>query len=399
MNADFLPGNRLELLETGGEYFPALLAAIEAARVEIRLETYIFEDDGTGRRIAAALARAAQRGVAVHVLVDGFGARGFMRALGAVLSAGGVEVLVYAPDISPLTLHRHRLRRMHRKLVTIDARIAFAGGINIIDDMDTPGQKTPRYDYAVRIEGPLLAPIHASMRHLWQLARWASLPRRFKSSSWRAVATAPSGEAVAAFVIRDNLRHRRDIENAYLEAINAAREHIFLANAYFLPGRRFRQALMAAAQRGVKVTVLLQGQVEYLLLHYATQALYGVLLSAGVRIHEYRKSFLHAKVAVIDGTWATVGSSNIDPFSLLLAREANIVAKNAAFAGKLLASLNLAMQDGAREVLSEDWKKKPLLARVANWVAYTLVRLMVGLAGYAQAGRPQRGTADRSELP
>lgn len=399
MSTDFLPGNRLDLLESGGEYFPALLSAIEQARVEIRLETYIFENDGTGQLVAEALIRAAQSGVAVHVMVDGFGARGFMQHLGAKLLAGGVEVLVYGPDVSPFTLRRHRLRRLHRKLVAIDARIAFAGGINIIDDINTPGRIPPRYDYAVRIEGPLLAPVHAAMRHLWQLVRWTSLPRRFKSSLWRSVTTTPCGETVAAFLIRDNLRHRRDIEEAYLEAISTAQQEILLANAYFLPGRRFRQALMAASGRGVNVTILLQGQVEYLLLHYATHALYGALLGAGVHIHEYRKSFLHAKVAVIDGSWATVGSSNIDPFSLLLAREANIVVKNAAFAGKLLASIRRATENGAQEIRSEDWKKYSLPARIASWLAYTLVRLMVGVAGYAQGGHSHQRITGTGKSP
>lgn len=387
MGTDYLPGNHLDLLETGSEYFPALLLAIEQATVEIRLETYIFENDATGQRVADALIQAARRGVAVHVMVDGFGARNFMQHLGAVLLSGGVEVLVYGPDVSPFTLRRHRLRRLHRKLVTVDARIAFAGGINVIDDMHTPGQVPPRYDYAVRIEGPLLASIHASMRHLWQLVRWTTLPRQYKSALWRSITPNPCGDAPAAFLIRDNLRHRRDIEEAYLEAIRAAQDEILIANAYFLPGRRFRSALITAARRGVNVTVLLQGQIEYVLLHYATHALYGALLSAGVRIFEYRKSFLHAKVAVIDGAWATVGSSNIDPFSLLLAREANIVVKNENFAAQLLSSIRHAMSNGAHEVLRDDLRKYSFPSRVASWFAYTLVRLMVGLAGYTQRSR------------
>lgn len=386
MSADFLPGNRVDLLESGVEFFPALLAAIDEASIEVRLESYIFEHDASGRAVAAALQRAAQRGVVVHVLVDGFGARDFMQHLGKTLVAGGVEVLVYGPDISPLTLRRHRLRRLHRKLATVDARVAFVGGINIIDDLNTPGHIPPRYDYAVRIEGPLLAPIHAAMRHLWQLVRWTTLPRRYKGAVWRSVTTSPVGDATAAFVVRDNLRHRRDIEDAYLAAISAAQQEIVLANAYFLPGRRFRHALMAASRRGVKVTVLLQGQVEYMLLHYATHALYGVLLAADVRIHEYHKSFLHAKVAVIDGQWATVGSSNIDPFSLLLAREANVIVKNAEFSSKLRLSVQRAMQAGSREVRREDWQKYSLPTRIASWLAYTLVRFLVGVAGYAQRG-------------
>ena len=382
MTSGFLPGNRLQLLETGSEYFPALIEAIEAATMEIRLEAYIFEDDATGRTVAAALADAVRRGVGVHVLVDGFGSRGFMQKLGARLSADGIEVLIYRPDVSPLTLRRQRLRRLHRKLVSIDGRIAFIGGINVIDDSDFPGRLAPRYDYAVRIEGPLLAPIYASMHHLWQLVSWTRFRHRFGTARRHPAVATVRGNIAAAFLIRDNLRHRRDIEDAYLDAINTARREILLANAYFLPGRRFRHALMDAAQRGVDVSILLQGQSDHLLLHYATQALYRALLSAGVRIYEYRKSFLHAKVAVIDGHWATVGSSNIDPFSLLLAREANVVVNNVDFAGTLRASLNRALLLGAVEVRREDWGKRFLLVRMAHWLAYTVVRLLIGISGY-----------------
>ena len=395
MDAAFFPDNRIDLLETGSEYFPALIEAIEAAQAEVRIETYIFADDAIGRLVSAALARAARRGVAVHVLVDGFGSRGFMAALGRHLVADGVQVLIYGPDVSPLTLRRHRLRRLHRKLAMIDGRVGFVGGINLIDDIDSAALASPRYDYAVRIEGPLLKPIQKSMQHLWRLVRWARLRRRMRRSRYRYAAALPCGKTRAALLCRDNLRHRRDIEDAYLAAIGSAKNEIVLANAYFLPGRRFRHALMAAAQRGVKVVILLQGQVEYRLLHYATQALYGAFLLGGVHIHEYRKSFLHAKVAVIDGVWATVGSSNIDPFSLLLAREANVVVENAQFATKLRTSLMKAIQADAVEVLRDDWTKKPLFARVATWLAYSLVRLLVGLAGNGKENARSDANAER----
>ena len=378
----FLPGNRIELLTNGEAYFPALLAAIDAALFEVCLETYIFEDDVTGRRVVEALERAAQRGVAVRIMVDGFGASDFVDIFGERLAAAGAEVRVYRPEVARFRLRRHRLRRLHRKLATIDARIAFVGGINIIDDMDTPGQIPPRHDYAVRIEGPLLGAIHGSMERLWHLVSWASLRHRLKPRRVHAVATEARGDMAAAFLIRDNLRHRHEIEDAYLAAIDAARHEIVLANAYFLPGRRFRQALMAAAARGVRVTLLLQGRVEYRLLHYATQALYGTLLAAGIHIHEYRRGFLHAKVAVIDGAWATVGSSNIDPFSLLLAREANVVVRNAAFAADLHDNLERTMAAGSVEIGSDRWGRHALPKRIASWLAYSLVRLMIGLSGY-----------------
>ena len=382
MKAEFLPGNALDLLETGRDFFPALIAAIDAAQREFHLETYIFEDDASGRAVAAALCRAARRGVAVRVLADGFGAARFSVTLRPQLEAAGAKVLIYRPEIARFRLRRHRLRRLHRKLALADGRCAFVGGINIVDDIDAAKPAPPRFDYAVRIEGPLLAPIEASMRRLWTLVAWAGLRRRLRLPATPPATGGPRGSTRAAFVIRDNLRHRRDIEEAYLDAIDGAQEEILLANAYFLPGGRFRQALLAAAARGVQVTVLLQGRVEYALQHYATQSLYGAVLRAGIRIFEYHRSFLHAKVAVIDCSWATVGSSNIDPFSLLLAREANIVVDDRAFASRLRASLASAMQEGARELRCEDWRRQSWLQRLASRLAYGLVRLLIGIAGH-----------------
>lgn len=382
MSADFLPGNHLELLESGTEYFPALLAAIAAASSEIYLETYIFAADATGRSVVAALAAAARRGVAVQVLVDGFGARDFPQGLGQSLLASGALVEVYRPELARLKMRRHRLRRLHRKLAVIDGRIAFVGGINVIDDDGAP-HPVPRFDYAVRVAGPLVPAIHASMRHLWRLVGWAKLRRRppsMPANVWKGDVLA--GTMTAALIIRDNLRHRSDIEDAYLAAIAEARTEVLVASAYFLPGRRFRHALLDAAARGVAVSIVLQGRVEYALLHYATQALYRNLLDGGVRIFEYHAGFLHAKVAAVDGCWATVGSSNIDPFSLLLAREANLVVQDAGFAAQLRASLQRVIDGGAGEIVLADLKRRSLPARAVRWLAYSLVRLLLGITRY-----------------
>jgi cardiolipin synthase len=379
---DFIAGNRLQLLESGGEYFPALITAIEAALHEVHLEAYIFADDTTGRRVAATLARAARRGVAVRVLVDGFGARQFEAALGASLTADGVEVMTYRPEAGQTRIRRHRLRRLHRKLVVVDGRIAFVGGINVVDDFDNGESASARFDYAIRVEGPLVASIHAAMRHVWRLVRWARLGRRPPAPAALPVPPPVDGTTEAALLIRDNLRHRRDIENAYLQAIQSARREILISNAYFLPGRRFRKVLLEAARRGVAVRLLLQGRSDHLLLHYATLSLYDRMLRAGVRVFEYEPAELHAKVAVIDGNWATVGSSNIDPFSLLLSREANVVVRDAAFAGELQASLQAALDSAAREIRIEDQRRRSWPARLAIAAAYSLVRFLLGVTRY-----------------
>jgi cardiolipin synthase A/B len=382
--SEFVPGNRIELLRAGTEYFPALEAAFDAARHEIYLETYIFEDDATGQRIGAALARAARRGVVVYMMIDGFGSKDLGDDFLLALREAGVRVLKYRPQISPWTLRRERLRRLHRKIAVIDARIAFVGGINIIDDMHTPRQVPPRFDYAVRIEGPLLEPIHATVVNLWTLVMWTQFRRRGTLNAVP-VQAAPCGTRRGALVVRDNLRHRNDIENAYLTAIGRASTEVLIANAYFFPGISIRRALAEAAERGVRVVLLLQGRVEYVLLHYASRALYRFFLDAGVEIYEYHRSFLHAKVAVVDDRWSTVGSSNIDPMSLLLAREANVMIDDVGFARELKASLSEAMALGAMRVDAASWQRQSLPARVMTWVCYGLVRFMTGWSSYGRA--------------
>ena len=221
------------------------------------------------------------------------------------------------------------------------------------------------------------------------MVSWAQLRRR--APALRSDDPAPIGDGTqrAAFVIRDNLRHRSDIEQVYLDAIARAQSEILIANAYFLPGINFRRALAVAAARGVRVVLLLQGRVEYVMLHYASRALYGSLLDAGIEIHEYHKGFLHAKVAVIDCQWATIGSSNIDPFSLLLAREANVVIDDAGFAGDLHRSLSEAMETGASEVRRDRWAHQPFPVRAASWFFYGLARLLTGMFGYGRGTEPR----------
>ncbi|GHU31890.1 cardiolipin synthase B [Betaproteobacteria bacterium] len=377
-------GNAIALLHSGREYFPALEAAIDEARAEVMLQTYIFAPDQTGRRIAAALVRAVGRGVAVRVVVDGFGSQALVAdKMMDELLAAGVEVLIFRRGLRLLSFRRNRLRRMHRKVVVIDDRLAFVGGINIVDDF-TADATRPFYDYAVRVEGPLLEPIVASVRRLWRLLVWVGLRRRARAPhGWRrALVTAAAGTMQATFLVRDNLRHRNEIENAYLGAIALAGEEILIANAYFFPSRRFRRALYTAVARGVKVTLLLQGVADHPLMQYATRALYPRFLERGIRLFEYRRSMLHAKVAVIDRHWATVGSSNIDPFSLLLAREANVVVIDDDFAATLETSLRTAISTDAEELRPEDLQRASWLRRMLYWLACQTVRLATGIAGY-----------------
>ncbi len=381
----FLPNNQIQLLTSGKEYFPALIAAIDSAKQSIYLQTYIYEVDKAGISIGNALKQAAQRGVAVNILLDGFGCKDMPNAYLKALENADVQVLFYRPKISPWTLKKNRLRRLHRKIAVIDSKIAFVGGINIIDDNNVPDNTPPRIDYAVRIEGTLLPSIAASVDKLWRRMALTRLNLTFsnKTSAKNNLKPTAIKGISAAFILRDNVLHRRDIENAYLSAINAAKSEIIIANAYFVPGRRFRQALLSAARRGVKIELLLQGRMEYFLM-FATHAFYSLFLKNGVQIYEYRKSFMHCKVAVIDGYWATVGSSNIDPFSMLLAREANIVVQDKAFASELRTEICNSIREGAHQVSAKEWLQGHLFKRALSWLVFGIVRVFMGILGISK---------------
>ena len=376
--AEPVAGNRLRLLQSGAEFFPALIAAIDTAQSEIHLETYIFNADPSAEAVRDALIRAAQRQVQVRVLVDGVGSHALPAEWRKAFADSGVSLLVYRPLVMGWLANPHSLRRLHRKLAVIDARIAFIGGMNLMDDFEPVRFDAPRLDFSVEVQGPLLAPIHKSMRRLWRLVALSQL----QSGEHKEVKPAwpTDGHVRAAFVVRDNLAHRRDIERNYLAALARAREEIVIANAYFLPGYRFRKLLKKAAERGVQVKLLVQGHTDHPFFQAATRALYRDLLADGVKIYEYQASELHAKVAVVDGHWATVGSSNIDPFSLLLAREANVVIDDKAFGRDLQQRLKLAM-DQSSELDPADWQRRPWPRRMLSWLAYGSVRLMVGLVG------------------
>ncbi len=376
------------LLQNGVEYFPHLCADIEAAKQSIYLETYIYQADETGRMVADALGRAAARGVKVHVILDGYGSAELPQQWVDDLREAGVLVQWFRREISfTLRRNRHRrLRRMHRKMAVMDGEVAFVGGINIINDIPRRGDlSSPQLDYAVRVQGELAGEIQATMRHLWGVVTWANIRRRGKRKIWSdLVAKAHAVTPDIELVLRDNVRHRREIERAYLKAIAEAKNEIILANAYFLPGRAFQRALIHAAKRGVRVILLLQGKVEYWVQHYATHALYDRFLAADIEIYEYQPSYLHAKVAVIDNHWATIGSSNIDPYSLLLAREANLVVRDDGFAHELRATLQVAIATSAIRIGDEYRKRRGLFDRVVSYIGYMIVRFLIGISGYSR---------------
>jgi cardiolipin synthase len=381
-------------LRGGGEFFPALCQAIGRAQRSVHVETYIYSHDASGEAVVKALQEAARRGVDVRVALDGFGSASTADELVRLMDEVGARCNVYRPERGGryrFALSRQRLRRLHRKTAVIDEELAFVGGINILDDNTDPNHghlEHPRFDFAVSVTGPLVSEVVHAQRRLWAKLEWART--RMRPASW-AKAFGPmkrskdkrggvTGHMRAALVTRDNLRNRQSIEQGYLDAIERASHDIIIANAYFFPGHTFRKALRQAAKRGVRVRLLLQGMVEYKLQHMASRSLYESLLKSGIEIYEYMPSILHAKVAVIDDH-ATVGSSNLDPFSLLLAREANVVIADKGFAAELRGELELAIETGGKQMLAEEFGRLGIMSRLGHRIAYTLLRIAVALTG------------------
>jgi cardiolipin synthase len=376
--ASYSHGNQLSLLHRGEQFFPALIDACESALVEIYLETYIFSLDATGLRVKTALLNAARRGVAVQLIVDWLGTGDdTIEQLRLELEPAGVRVVVFNPWF------KRGIVRMHRKIAVIDQRIAFLGGLNINDDLIADdGSAAPlaaaRWDFAVTVSGPLVQAIHAEVLAQWERLEPKPLITRLQGirayvsnrQAWRAVEVAE-----AAFVVRDNLRNRQAIQRALLQALGRARSSALLVTPYFAPGRKLRKAMIHAAQRGVEV-VLLIGVGQFVMQDAVAQSFYPRLVRAGVTIVEYRHTQLHGKLAVIDGEWATVGSSNFDGLSLFVNHEANIVVRDSAFAKSLQQMIREAVVEGV-VITAADVAQLSLPRRVWNRFAYGLYRLVL----------------------
>jgi cardiolipin synthase A/B len=407
--AVFTGGNQVQLLRGGDMLFPAMIEAISQATSEVWLATYIFNTDPGGDAVARALAEAAQRGVQVRVVLDGFGCKASFPQLSSVLVSAGVLHTIFRPLKRWWNwLQPGQLRRLHQKLCVVDGRVGFVGGINMLDDhLDLKHGWTdaPRLDFAVQFTGPAVQAVEQTIGAVWtraqlgrhfkqevtliaregqplanakRLIRRLRMTQNFELADPRSLRAAALEPMHAAFVLRDNFRQRRTIERSYIDAIRRSHTRVDLISAYFYPGREFRRALVEAAERGVKVRLLLQGKLDYLMAGLAARALYDELLGHGVRIYEYTPAFLHAKVGVVDDDWATVGSSNIDPLSLLLNLEANMVVRDKNFAAELALEFDNAVAASTEIDPSQTYRPGvvgALRRGLVAWCAHVYLRL------------------------
>lgn len=329
-------GNSVELLINGEEYFPKVFDAIRQAKHEILVETFILYEDKVGHELRDVLIEAARRGVQIDLTVDDYGTSDLSKEFTQAMIEAGIRLHLFDPTPRLLGMRVNILRRLHRKLVVVDAKEAFVGGINFsVDHLASSGADS-KQDYAVLVRGPIVHDVRYTCLQLLHGRRKAKQLTHKTNAS----AKTAEGNVRMLLAVRDNIIHTKDIERHYMRAINSAKERLVIANAYFFPGYRLLRALRLAAQRGVKVILILQGQPDMAWVSACSRLLYGYLLHRGVVIYEYCQRPLHGKVALADSEWVTVGSSNLDPLSLALNLEANLVIENKEFNQKLFTHLN-----------------------------------------------------------
>ena len=366
MSAQWRDGNQVRLLENGESFYPRVFQAIRQARKSVRIETFILFEDKVGLELRDCLIAAARAGAVVDLTIDGYGSPSLSKTYLDSLLVENIRVRVFDPRRRLLGIRTNLFRRLHRKIVVVDGEIAFVGGINFSADHLADFGPEAKQDYAAEVRGPVVTDIGRATCALVERrrSRWRQMFDRMRRKP-ATPATQDGGDSKVALVTRDNSRHRGDIERQYRIGIRAARNRVVIANAYFLPGYRLLRALRNAAQRGVKVRLILQGQPDMPLVTAATRSLYGYLLPFGVEIFEYCERPFHGKVALVDDEWATVGSSNLDPLSLWFNLEANLLIRDRQFNRELDQSLSRLAQRHCTRIERRDgharWSLRPLL--------------------------------------
>ena len=388
MNYNWKDGNDVELLINGEAFFPSVFEAIRAARHEVLLETFIICEDKVGSELQRTLIDAAERGVRVEVMVDGYGTADLTSEFITAMASAGVRIRAFDPRPKLLGMRTNLFRRLHRKIVVVDAEVAFIGGINFSVDHLSESGPMSKQDYAVRVCGPIVTDIHQASRRLLTYSPQKPPQPGYQTSFANAI-NRFAGKARILLAVRDNEEHPNDIEEHYLHAIRSASFRLLVANAYFFPGYRLLRELRNAARRGVHVTLILQGESDMPLVRLCSRLLYNYLLRDGVIIYEYCERPLHGKIALVDHEWSTVGSSNLDPLSLSLNLEANLIIRDATFNHQLYEHLQDLAQASCKRITLKHtmrgyWWRVPLI-----FLSFHFLRHFPAIAGWLPAHSPR----------
>ena len=398
MSDGWTSGNKIQLLENGEEFFPRILDVIRGAQREILLETFIIRDDKVGQLVKQVLIQAAGRGVQIALTVDGYGSYFLPAEFITELSQAGVVFSMYDPPPKWMSFRTNVFRRLHRKLLVVDGRVAFVGGINLSYNHLCEYGPEGKQDYAVEVHGPIVNQIRHFM--IAQLHNHFEVNESFNKVSVNEVSES-KGSSEIVFATRDNDRHHTDIEGYYLQQVRAARHHITIANAYFFPGYRLLKELRNAARRGVKVRLVIQGKPGSTLAMKTAPMLYEFLVESDIDVYEYWERPLHGKIAAIDDEWSTVGSSNLDPLSLSLNLEANLFIRDKQFNAQLQRHMEKLMQQSKIRKINDNWiHRRTLWKWMRTMVVFHFLRHFPAWAGWLPAHTPRivRGTSASDKL-
>lgn len=368
---ELVDGNDVRFLHDGEQCFPSMLQAIAGAESEVLLEMYWFDSDATGKRFADALSDRARAGVRVRVIYDAVGSLGVDRDMFEAMRGAGCKVFEYHP-VAPWR-RRFRLgkinNRDHRKMLIVDGCVGFTGGVNLANPWAPRAEGGLGFrDDMIRVEGPAVADMRALFYRTYRTFHGIDEEARLPSPK-------PSGALAVAVHANDHFRERRRIHRVYLSEIQRAKREILIVNAYFVPDRLVRRALLGARQRGVNVRVLLPIESDVVAVRYATRRLYSWMLKRGIEIYEWGESVLHSKTAVIDGEWCTVGTHNFDYLSWAYNLEVNIAIRDRRVSQVLLERIE---RDFAASVpvSRKQWRARPLLERLLEELFYRLRRFL-----------------------
>jgi cardiolipin synthase A/B len=356
-NSPIVDGNRVDILLNGDQIFPAKLATIRSAQTSITYAEYFYADGGPAREIAEALAERCRAGVAAHILLDGVGTLSMPREYVTLLKEAGCKVATFRPLGRWVSLGRHN-KRNHRRVLVADGRVAVTGGSGVSEKWTGDGRVDGHWrDTDVRIEGPAVRNVQSAFFENWREATGELLGGAPYLSNGR-----PLGQ-MRAQVIKSSPLGGYDMYTMYLLAIAGARRSAYLTNPYFLPDDRLEDALLAAASRGVRVVALTPGKIDHNLVRAASRRGFGRLLLGGVEIYEYQAALLHAKTMVVDGIWATVGSTNFDNRSFALNDELNVALYDRAVIERMVSAFEADLAN-ARRVTYEAWQNRGLRTKL-----------------------------------
>jgi cardiolipin synthase A/B len=370
----YAEAQNIQLVFSGNNYFELLEDIIDRSKEVIHLQTYIFETDSTGTRIASALKKAAERNVKVYVLVDAFGSNSFSKQLVKDLRNGGVHFRKFSPLFSSESIYYGR--RLHYKVVVADKHIALTGGINIADKYNENTKSDPWLDYAVLTEGRPCEFLHILCEKAYNKQNDKEL------ISWEKdlPTAAGSGNKLIRFRVNDFIKRKNEIHQDYNEQLRNADKCVTIVASYFLPGHGFRRLLTAASKRGVVIRIILAGESDVWSVRFAESYLYDFLLRNKIQLYEWSNSVLHGKAMLVDDRWATVGSYNLNFLSHYISIELNADIMDPEFIKTFNTHLDHIIGSACKNVdLKTHVRKSNYLRRAISWLAYGFFRILMNL--------------------